>query len=72
MTTERRSNERKPDVLRHRARRLHADGRSISAVAKALGVAFSSAHRWINAPDEFAQADPAWLLAVSKPWRRSA
>lgn len=65
--------QRRPESQRALARRLHAEGRSISAIALSLDVAYSAAYRWIKyeVPAE-APVDPVWLLAVSKSWRKAA
>jgi transposase-like protein len=66
--------QRKPEALRATARRLHSDGRSIAAIAKALGVAYSAAHKWIRRAEAAKDhaIDPVWLLAVSRSWRSAA
>lgn len=65
-------NERKPDALRAQARRLHADGRSINAIAKCLNVTFSTIQRWLQTDTPADHCDSVWLLAVSGSWRKAA
>jgi transposase-like protein len=67
-------NQRRPESERATARRLHADGQSIAAIARTLGVAYSAAHKWIRRAeaDKDVGIDPVWLLAVSRPWRSAA
>jgi len=64
-------NQRRPESERATARRLHAEGQIIAAIARTLNVAYSCAYKWIRRAEEDKDdaPDPVWLLAVSRQWR---
>lgn len=67
-------NQRRPESQRQLALRLYCQGKSISAIARSLDVAYSAAYGWIKKtePQPEPDYDPAWLLAVSGSWRKAA